>query len=201
MAAYLGPAACRPAPREHVEEIFQLLDTSSSTRTCRDRDRDRDGNQSGTLDREEFGVAVTILMLSSGIGTRVLLQLGMMWMIVPILARWFLDAGQVILVHEIKMHRVNVDVEVWTERVCWFWSNVADWIVPAGLKHALLEAGKFVPDDAYDSLPLTIVSWFLGMLLVPWMLYQMDEFYHWIASTCWRNENENDGKHIRETTE
>lgn len=173
LAAYVGPAACRPATREQVEEIFDKLDQ----------------NGSGTLDFEEFGVVMTLLV--SHIMTRVVLQLSMTLMIVPLVAQFVLE----ICVDVSRLMKIIVkeidDAELLTERIYWFLMNVINFIIPAGIKTALLAVGQkideIVPDDAYDTLPMTIVSCFLGTLLVPLMLYKIDTFYDWVASS-WKKE-------------
>jgi len=164
LAAYVGPAACRPASRAYVEEIFDILDHDNS----------------GFLDENEFGVVIT--MLCSQILTRVLLQLGMTLLIVPSVALYIIEfCTDLTKLMKIIMNEIE-QVELASQSLFWLFTSLLNFIVPAGIQNAWHKVGEAVPDEAYNSLPLTIVSCVLGMLLVPWMLYQIDEFYNKIAT-------------------
>lgn len=167
LAAYVGPAACRVATREYVYEIFDVLD--------------RDKN--GYLEREEFGVVMALF--GSQILTRVVLQLGMTLLIVPIVAQYVLDIWMDVA-KLIKIIVKEIDnAELVTERIYHFLGTVLNFFIPAGIKNVSIAAirtvDQFTPRGAIDALPLTIISILLGMLLVPWMLYQIDEFHSNIA--------------------
>ena len=167
LAAYVGPAACRVAAREYVYEIFDVLD--------------RDKN--GYLEREEFGVVMALF--GSQILTRVLLQLGMTLLIVPIVAQYVLDIWMDIA-KLIKIIVKEIDnAELVTERLYHFLGTVLNFVIPAGIKNVFIAAisivDQFLPKGVIGALPLTIISILLGMLLVPWMLYQIDEFHSNIA--------------------
>ena len=56
MAVYVGAPACRPASKQYVSEIFQLLDKDDS----------------GTLTKEEFATVMKILY--SQVFTRIVIQ-------------------------------------------------------------------------------------------------------------------------------
>lgn len=163
LAAYAGPAACRPVTRENVGKIFRVLDW----------------DQSGTLDQEEFMVAMT--MLTSHILTRVIVQLCLTLALVPILAQYILDLSSSFAG---ILYMVDDAVHL-TDNLYWCLNTTSDFFIPPGLKNFSVSAGEkmdaMIPDDVYDTLPMTIVSCILGMLLVPWMLVQIDGMYHGIA--------------------
>jgi len=167
LAAYVGPAACRVATREYVYEIFHVLDR----------------DQSGYLDRQEFGIVMAIF--GSQILTRVVVQLGMTLLIVPIAAQYVLDIwNDLVKLFKIILREIDAAGLI-TERMFHFFGVVLNFIVPAGIKNGVLAVkrviGEYVLGDIYDAMPLTIISVVLGMLLVPWMLYQIDEFHSRIA--------------------
>lgn len=72
LAAYVGPAACRPATKEYVEEIFDHLDV----------------DESGELNREEFGTVMALLV--SQITTRVFMYLVFPLAIIPLAAEFLI---------------------------------------------------------------------------------------------------------------
>ena len=167
LAAYVGPSACRVATREYVYEIFDELDR----------------NNNGYLEREEFGVVMALF--GSQILARVVLQLGMTLLIVPIVAQYVLDIWTDVA-KLIKIIVKEIDnAELLTERIYHFLGAVLNFVIPAGIKNVFIAVirtvDQFMPRDAIDALPLTIISILLGMLLVPWMLYQIDEFHSNIA--------------------
>lgn len=167
LAAYVGPAACRVATREYVYEVFDVLDR----------------DQSGYLDRKEFGTVMALF--GSQICTRVVVQLGMTLLIVPIVAQYVLDIwNDVVKLLKIIVSEID-DAELITERMFRFLGVLVNFVIPAGIKNGFLVVKRaiveYLPGDAYDAMPLTVISVVLGMLLVPWMLYQIDEFHTKIA--------------------
>ena len=167
LAAYVGPAACRPASRERVDAMFDILDEDNN----------------GSLEMKEFEVVMS--MLCSNILTRVIMQLGVTLMIVPIVAEQFLDVcSHIWKVVRAVLHEID-EMEELTEMAYQGLAFILDLIIPSGIKIAALKAyqkaDEFIPDDTYDTLPLTIISCVLSMLLVPWTLYRIDEFFHKLA--------------------
>ena len=159
LAAYVGPAACRPATKEYVEEIFDLLD--------------HDG--SGQLNRQEFGTVITVLL--SQIMTRVCLHLVFPLVIIPLVAQYLLDF----------MGGITGD-----ERFMTVAESTVNNILPDGLKSAMLAArekiDEIIPDDLWTKLPLTLITAVLGMLLVPWTIFQIDEFFSKMAASKKKKE-------------
>ena len=170
LATYAGPAACKPVTKECVEEVFDLLDWDNS----------------GTLDRNEFEVAMT--MLTSQILMRVALQLGMTLMLVPILAQYALHVFGICVRIAKHMDRAGHMAQT-ADRFC---SNAVEFLIPGGLKMVIVKVGEkidtLIPDSTYQTLPQTIISCILGMLLVPWLLYKIDEYFNFLA-THWGARN------------
>jgi len=175
LATYAGPAACKPVTKECVEEVFDLLDWDNS----------------GTLDRNEFEVAMT--MLTSQILMRVALQLGMTLMLVPILAQYALHVFGICVRIGKHMDRAG-HVSQTANHFC---SNAVEFLIPGGLKIVFLKAGEkinmLIPDSTYQALPQTIISCILGMLLVPWLLYKIDEHFNFLARH-WATKNRKEKK-------
>jgi len=112
-------------------------------------------------------------------------QLGMTLLIVPIVAQYVLDIwNDVVKLLKIIVSEID-DAELITERMFRFLGVLVNFVIPAGIKNGFLVVKRaiveYLPGDAYDAMPLTVISVVLGMLLVPWMLYQIDEFHTKIA--------------------
>lgn len=168
LAAYVGPAACRPATREYVMQIFTLMDTDDSK----------------SLDREEFGMVMTLLC--SQIISRVFVQLGATLLIVPFVAQYVLDfCGDLAWLMQVMLIRVD-DADDLSDRLWGYAMSVLDFILPAGIKNCLAFVmnmiSEIVPDEFVRSLPLTMISCILGILLVPWMLYKVDSYFTSLAT-------------------
>lgn len=168
LAAYVGPAACRPASREYVEEIFDILDV----------------DKSGFLSRKEFRVAMMIFC--SQIVSRVMVQICMTLMIVPFLAKYMLEIwNDVLILSQIILTGVN-HAELMSNRLWVFMCSVLNCIVPAGLKTICLSCKakllEVIPAGAWDALPLTIISCTLSASLIPWLLIRVDIVYNRLAT-------------------
>lgn len=164
LAAYVGPAACRPATREYVDEMFDILDQ----------------DQNGTLDKEEFKILMTILC--SQIASRVFLQLSMALMIVPFISKYLVDLIQITIGYIGMVLKEIDDNEVISEYLmgllenCW---NVIKLMTPPILQRCFLSIYENVE---IDTMPLTVISCLLGCMIVPWLLYKCDEFHNSVAS-------------------
>lgn len=73
LATFLGPAACKPATKEYVDEIFILLDK----------------DKNGVLDEEEFSNIVALFLPQ--IMTRVIMIMALIILLLPFLAKNILD--------------------------------------------------------------------------------------------------------------
>lgn len=154
LAAYVGPAACRPATKEYVEEIFDHLD--------------KDG--SGHLSREEFGAVMAILL--SQITSRIALYMVFPIVIIPLISQaivdWF-SSGM-----------------VWTrERLVSNPTGSSMISIPSCIQEVIVKTidkiGEVVSEDALEKIPLTLISTVLGMLLLPWAVFQLDAFFNNLA--------------------
>jgi len=167
LATYIGPAACRPASREYVEEIFDTLDVDGS----------------GFLCRKEFGVAMTIFC--SQIVSRVIVQVCLTMMVVPLLAKYVLEIWNDVLILIQIILAGTRDADLKSSRLWLFLCSMLNFIIPAGMKGILLDVKSqllhIVPDGAWDVLPLTIISCALSASLIPWMLFQVDDVYNKFA--------------------
>jgi Ca2+-binding EF-hand superfamily protein len=160
LAAYLGPAACRPATREYVEEIFEALDE----------------DESGELDKEEFSKVIT--MLISQMTTRVILQLSMTLVIVPMIAGYVFNCicvGYKYVRHIIsnmnQFDKISSKISIMMEEN--IYSRMPDAVVAAS---AIIQAkvGNILTKELMETLPITIIGVLLGMLLVPWAFLKCD---------------------------
>ena len=168
LAAYVGPAACRPATREYVMQIFSLMDNDDN----------------GVLDREEFGMVMALLC--SQIVSRVFVQLGATLLIVPLVAQYVLDfCEDLAWLMQVIFIRVD-DADDLSDRFWGYAMSVLDFILPAGIKNCLAFVVnmflEIVPDEFVRSLPLTMISCILGILFVPWVLYNVDSYFTSLAT-------------------
>ena len=161
-----GPAACRPASKEYVDGMFDMLDE----------------DKNGTLNNEEFTTLMTILC--SQLTTRIILQLSMTLIIVPIMAQYIVDFFQFVAVVVTKILIKIDDAEVITEMIMRFLSRCWDGVLmftPPIIQSAMDSVSDAVGDGLMDAMPLTVMSCLLGMIIVPWMLFKCDEFYNKVA--------------------
>jgi len=154
LAAYVGPAACRPATKEYVEEIFELLDVDDS----------------GELNREEFGTVMALLV--SQITTRVLLYLIFPLIIIPFAAELFIDFFSGIerdeRITSFKNAAQNIIIP----------DGMKDFFSAARMK-----IDEIVPDDLMEKLPLALMTTLLGLIALPWAVIQIDGFLNKIAAS------------------
>ncbi len=168
LAAYVGPAACRPVSKDYLFTMFDLLDTDDS----------------GTLNKEEFTELMTILC--SQITTRVFTQLSMTLMIVPFISQYLVEfIKDVYRLVCVVLAEID-DKEVVSEFV---WKLILHgWELLLALTPPILQRfiGSFyggLSESFMDTMPLTIMSCLLGCMIVPWLLYKSDEFYNRVAVT------------------
>ena len=177
LAAFLGPAACRPVTREQANKLFDLMDT----------------DHSGTLSEDEF--EQVMLVLCSNIVTRVILLFSMTIVLLPICARYIVSL--LATLYNSKQQILSLPLSPYLTA---FWNFLTNQI--SNKRHIIIimdpifNSVKFVwnslynctafllgkiPKSVMDTIPFTIVSSILGSLLVPWCLFKIDAFFEYMA--------------------
>jgi ABC-type phosphate transport system permease subunit len=162
----------QPVQRDRVHEIFLK----------------RDLDHSGALDREEF--AAVMQVLCGNIFTRVLVQWSLTLMIVPMIAKLILDlitwffgfvCEQISSLENYDDLETTVSSQV---------DTIGDWIATTfpALTFAIAAVGdKFsalidiVPDSIWNTIPVTLVSCMLSIILVPYIIFKIDDFFQALA--------------------
>jgi hypothetical protein len=165
LGAYAGPAACRPLGRDRCQKVFEDMDTDNS----------------GSLDQEEF--RLVMIYLFGNVLIRVLVQWGMTLLIVPLVAQyildgiyWMIDAVYdfITTLDEDYVFADNIELlieSIWTK----FVTLLPDFVVSKALLCAsLLDK---VPDAVWNSIPLTLLSTILGIAVVPYIIFSIDELF------------------------
>jgi hypothetical protein len=167
LASYLGPAACRPASRKHVYEIFDLIDF----------------NNSGKLNRVEFGTVM--LLFLPQIITRVLLHMMMAIIIIPFLSRYIVTSLVHVQVFSTQIFSEVNESKVVKEAIWQHIQYVFEFIVPAGILRFAMKmkiyVQHFLAGEQADTFIFTMIGILLGMILLPWILSQCDELYEYLA--------------------
>lgn len=162
----LGPAACKPISREQCKTMFEKVDV----------------DHSGTLDRSEFDAVMMVLFGNALL--RVAFQYSCTIILVPLLAQQILTAVQMSI--STIYHYVSTLIEDNTQ-VDEFGSLVWDKIVattPTALDNFMESAYNLlqkVPPSVWNALPLTLTSTLLSMMLIPWSLMRIDDYFQSLA--------------------
>ena len=167
LGCYAGPAACRPLSRERCDRVFEQFDE----------------DHSNSLDKQEFKQVMMVLF--SNVFMRVMVQWTMTLMIVPVLAQYVLN---------IILWMMNCIVEFVTnldEHSAFFngtellIENTYGTIVDTmGLSNVIDTMERYldkVPDSVWNALPLGIISAILGIAVVPYCIFQIDDFFQRVA--------------------
>jgi hypothetical protein len=160
-----GPAACRPLGRERCQAVFRKFDADSS----------------GSLDRDEFRDVMVVLF--GNVIFRVIVQWCMTLMIVPFVARSILD-GIYKLIGAAMQFVENLDEysEI-ANKIELFVEGVRDWfysLAPTFYDKMITLLEK-VPDSVWNAIPLALISLVLGVLVVPWIIFKVDDFFQYLA--------------------
>jgi hypothetical protein len=171
LAAYVGPAACRPVTRDQADTLFDLMDV----------------DHSGTISEQEFGEVM--IVLCSSIVSRVVLLFTMTIFLIPILARNILSFF--LQLYENESLRPCATA-LWTLLMKNPIIVRTTSMTQTPLFHALYSAyttscngiafllGK-LPKTLLDTMPFTLLSSILGSLLIPWCLLKIDGFFETLA--------------------
>eukprot|EP00537_Pseudo-nitzschia_pungens_P005931 CAMPEP_0172360534 /NCGR_PEP_ID=MMETSP1060-20121228/4546_1 /TAXON_ID=37318 /ORGANISM="Pseudo-nitzschia pungens, Strain cf. cingulata" /LENGTH=404 /DNA_ID=CAMNT_0013082557 /DNA_START=420 /DNA_END=1634 /DNA_ORIENTATION=+ len=182
LGLYFGAPACKPISAENVKSLFRKLDT----------------NRDGSLDKTEFRNVLVLLM--GNVVARIVFQFVCMLVIVPLVAATVLDSvgrGWTTL--------TGIVVPLWERyeplvEVALGWDLVKKYSVAAlGYLQSiepLHAAGsavaelwesfvaapvRDVPQDTWDSLPLTMVSTMLSLMIVPMAILRTDGAFQFLA--------------------
>jgi hypothetical protein len=169
LGTYAGPAACRPLGRERCHAIFVKMDTDNSN----------------SLDKEEFREVMMVLF--SNVLLRVTAQWSMTLLIVPLLAQkvldgicWLFNVVYGIITdldeHSSIANRIELSIEA---AYAWILSRLPGPLL--FVADAVHDGISFVPEHVWNTIPLTLLSTLLGLLAVPWLLFQIDDFFQYLA--------------------
>lgn len=164
LGTYAGPAACRPLSRERAETVFTKFDVDGS----------------GTLDRNEFQSVMTVLF--GNVFLRVLVQWTLTLMVVPSVAQALIDGVGWLwgwgmrVVQDLDEHsELAKAVELGVEKGASYFAGMNPYMEKAG------EYLEMVPESVWEAIPLGIVSTVLGIIVVPWSIFQVDDFFQRLA--------------------
>eukprot|EP00549_Striatella_unipunctata_P019571 CAMPEP_0118710556 /NCGR_PEP_ID=MMETSP0800-20121206/23459_1 /TAXON_ID=210618 ORGANISM="Striatella unipunctata, Strain CCMP2910" /NCGR_SAMPLE_ID=MMETSP0800 /ASSEMBLY_ACC=CAM_ASM_000638 /LENGTH=352 /DNA_ID=CAMNT_0006614775 /DNA_START=276 /DNA_END=1334 /DNA_ORIENTATION=+ len=165
LATYAGPAACKPVSHQHVIEIFKKMDADDS----------------GALDKDEF--REVMMILCSNVFGRVMLQWALTLIIVPMLAQQILDGIYWIIEQAILFIQNLDEYSSFFNAIEIFIETKRDQLIaatPMVIRDGLGTAGKYlemVPDSVWNSIPLTLISCILAMLVVPYLVFKTDDYF------------------------
>ena len=171
LGMYAGPAACKPLSRERLQYIFHKMDV----------------DQSHTLEKKEFQNCMAVLF--TNVILRVMVQWAMTLMIVPWLAQFIVQSVLLRGLQGIYYIVSNLDEHSrffqWIELTL---EGIADYVYENWLPSVVIALGSglgrllaAIPASVWSILPLTVVSTLLGMLVVPYCIYQVDDFFQRLA--------------------
>ena len=193
LGMYVGPAACRPIGRERCHKVFDHYDDDNN----------------GYLTRKEFeGV---MMVLFSNVISRVLIQWSLTICIVPMVAQEVLNlfyAAMAFVYHCL----VNLDeyssiantIELAIERTgAWFWNQSPEWLII--VLGAIVDWWQAVPDSIWNAAPLAFISCILGVLVVPLVIFKVDDFFQYLAERADSDksgfdDDDDDNEQQQETT-
>jgi len=177
----LSTSRLQPVDREKMHSVFVKMDH----------------DKSGYLDREEFRDVMVVLC--GNVFTRVMAQWGLTLLVVPLLAQYLLD-GIVWLVSFVWSQIENVEgVDLLfdtLEEQANDYTQLALSKVPSSLLGPLTkvynmvaDALENVPESVWETIPVTLISCVLGIILVPYTIFKVDEFFQNMADSS-KKENE-----------
>jgi hypothetical protein len=149
-----------------------------------------DKDKSGSLDKEEFEQVMMVLF--GNVLLRVVFQYGCTLMIVPLVAQAILNfltrsaTATLRFLQNMDQHSQLADtVELFLERV---WDVSRSILLDKMIPHMLQNMGsqvatwlQKVPSSVWAALPLTLLSTVLGLMIVPWSLMKIDDWFQTIA--------------------
>lgn len=172
LGMYLGPAACKPLDRERCRIIFRKMDA----------------DQSGSLDREEFRHVMMVLF--GNVMVRVLVQWSLTIILVPMVASYLVNAlvwCTQFLYECLCALEGSSYIIAGTD---WFlraviWDQLLLRVLPGPLLFVISEVSdsSILSDTMLmETIPITLISVILGIVVVPWFIFRIDDFFQWLAS-------------------
>mmetsp|Transcript_32742 Transcript_32742/g.47803 ORF Transcript_32742/g.47803 Transcript_32742/m.47803 type:complete len:209 (+) Transcript_32742:317-943(+) len=154
LAKYAGPSACKPPKRKVVDEIFD----------------DMDKDKSGKIEEEEF--VDIMVVLCSGIASRITAQIILKLFVIPFLARKIVAISTLLL----------ITYGVISSDVAWYAKD-----------NAFLEFLRSrLPESVLAHLPFTVLTMILLIFLVPFALDAIDDFFMDVAEDSKKEETKED---------
>jgi hypothetical protein len=148
-----------------------------------------DKDKSGALDKKEFELVMMVLF--GNVLLRVVFQYSCTLMIVPLVANTILNflarsfTTTVTFLQNMDQHSQVADTfELFLERlVDAFWGMLGR-VTPNVIQHGgshLAGLLQSIPSSVWAALPLTLLSTVLGLMIVPWSLMQIDDWFQSLA--------------------
>lgn len=171
LGQYAGPAACKPLSRERCNAVFQQMDLDGS----------------GALDKDEF--AKVMMVLFGNVFIRVIVQWHLTIIFVPMIAKFaiffvtYLYALAMKTLQDLdEYHQMRQAYDLTDDET--IIGKIWERNVNVGIRVALGLIGKscnyvfqFVPSSFWATLPVTILSTILGMIVVPYVIFRVDDFF------------------------
>lgn len=164
-----GPAACKPVTREQVSRVFKK--------------RDADG--SGSLDKEEFREVMSVLC--GNVFARVAAQWSLTLIVVPLIAKKMVD-GIIWLWIFFWTQMDNLDkADALEDTLMTAYNGASEYVMkktPVVVLKVFNELGnllELIPSSVWETLPVTLMTCILGVLVVPYTIMQVDDFFHRLA--------------------
>lgn len=187
LGLYFGAPACKPISLDRTKFIFNELDT----------------NEDGTLDKCEFRKVLTLLM--GNVVSRILFQFMCTLLIVPFLAKVILEklldgygySYGIVTESWLPVFREEylplLEMALGLDLISRY---VIDPIQEIGIADLVEVPTKFVaekfdvlvlqpiseiPQETWDSLPLTVLTSILTMIIVPYSILKADDLFQFLA--------------------
>jgi Ca2+-binding EF-hand superfamily protein len=163
MGLYAGAAACKPISRERCTRIFHQMDKDNS----------------GSLDKREFREVMMVLF--SNVALRIAVQMTATIMLVPFLANRLVDAMLAVvstIVHYYQYLEKQSSLVGAVESTADLTAASIISITPVYIR---LFFGKLGDVIAWERLPLSLTSTLLSMMIIPALIFRVDEFIQWVV--------------------
>ena len=154
-----------------------------------------DKDKSGGLDKDEFEHVMMVLF--GNVLLRVIFQYSCTLMIVPLVAQLMLRGLTRLLTAMVTVIQ-NLDqqssmantVELFLERLWETATSGLGRVTPMMLQRLgshVAGWGQSIPSSVWAALPLTLLSTILGLMIVPWSLMKIDDWFQTLADKVGRS--------------